>query len=68
MTDFPVVDQIKGTPYEKMKLGNADRQRIVRRAKIDKIKPRRIDADESFSPLRLLAKKLIEMNGNGSKS
>lgn len=67
MTDFPVVDQIKGTPYEKMKLDVTGRQRIVRRSKVDKIKPRRIDTDESVSPLRLLARKLVEMYRDGDK-
>jgi len=67
VTDFPVKDYVKDTPYEKMKLRPGDEKKIERRAKIDKIKPRRIDTDESVSPLRLLAKKLVEMYRDDNK-
>ena len=67
MTDFPVKNQVAGTPYEKMKLKPGDREKIEYRAKINKIKPRRIDVDESASPMRQLAKKLIEMVRHGDK-
>jgi hypothetical protein len=65
VTDFPVKDQVAGTPYEKMKLKPGDREKIERRAKINKVKPRRIDVDESASSLRLLARKLVEYYRDG---
>lgn len=65
MTDFPVKDNVKGTPYENMKLKPGDKENIERRARVDKIKPRRIDVDESD---KTLARKLIEMFAHGRKS
>jgi hypothetical protein len=65
VTDFPVKDQVAGTPYEKMKLKLGDKEKIERRAKVNKVKPRRIDVDESATPLRTLARKLVEMVSNG---
>lgn len=67
MTDFPVKDNVKGTPYENMKLSDDDKKKIERRARVNKIKPRRIDVDESVSPTRQLAKKLVEMVRHGDK-
>jgi hypothetical protein len=67
VTDFPVRDNVKGTPYEKMKLKPGDKETIERRARVNKIKPRRIDVDESVSPMRQLARKLVEMVRHGDK-
>ena len=67
MTDFPVRDNVKGTPYENMKLTDDDKKKIERRARVNKIKPRRIDVDESVSPTRQLARKLVEMVRHGDK-
>jgi len=67
VTDFPVRDNVKGTPYENMKLSDDDKKKIERRARVNKIKPRRIDVDESVSPARQLVKKLVEMVRHGDK-
>jgi hypothetical protein len=67
VTDFPVKDNVKGTPYENMKLSDDDKKKIERRARVNKIKPRRIDVDESVSPTRQLVKKLVEMVRHGDK-
>jgi len=67
VTDFPVRDNVKGTPYENMKLTDDDKKKIERRARVNKIKPRRIDVDESVSPTRQLARKLVEMVRHGDK-
>ena len=50
-----------------MKLSDDDKKKIDRRAKIDKIKPRRIDVDESTSSTRQLVRKIVEMVRHGDK-
>lgn len=67
MSDHPVKDPIKGSPYEKAKLKAGDKEKIERRFRVTQIKHRRLDVDESVSPMRRLAKKLVEMVGHGNK-
>lgn len=49
-----------------MDLKKGDKEKIERRFRVDQIKPRRIDADESVSTLRSLAKRLVEFNRDGN--
>ena len=60
MTDFPVKDYVRGTPYEKMKLKSDDEEKIERHHKNAQKQKRRLDTDESVDT-RSLAKKLVEM-------
>ena len=60
-------DPIKGSPYEKMKRRSGDDEKIERHFRTTQKQKRRIDTDESVSPLRTLAKKLVEMYRHGDK-
>lgn len=66
MSDHPTKDPIKGSSYEKMKLSDDDKKRVERRFRVNQIKHRRLDVDESST--RLLAKKIIEVMSRGDKS
>ena len=60
-------DPIKGSSYEKMKLSDDDKKKVERRFRVNQIKHRRLDVDESHSSTRILAKKIIEMVNHGDK-
>jgi hypothetical protein len=60
-------DPIKGSPYEKMKKRPGDDEKIERHFRTTQNQKRRIDTDESVTPMRSLAKKLIEMVKHGDK-
>lgn len=60
MSDHPMKDPIKGSPYEKMKKKPGDDEKIERHFRTTQKQKRRIDTDESVSPMRSLAQKLLE--------
>lgn len=60
-------DPIKGSPYEKMKKRPGDEEKIERHFRTTQKQKRRIDTDESVTPMRSLAKKLLEFYRYGHK-
>lgn len=55
-------DPIKGSAYEKTKKKPGDEEKIVQHFRNTQKQKRRLDVDESASPLRQLARKLVEFN------
>lgn len=66
MSDHPMKDPIKGSPYEKMKKRAGDDEKIERHFRITQKQKRRIDVDESSSTMRSLAKRLLEFYRHGN--
>lgn len=67
MSDHPMKDPIRGSPYEKMKRRPGDDEKIERHFRTTQKQKRRIDTDESVSHTRSLAKRLLEFYRDGYK-